>query len=831
MAAAIKGGSETELAAAMDVLALQLRDPSQRAANAPLASLLAQRLQRSVAAGLATRLLDVLSLLACDATARDAAVDGDAVEILCALLSATPHAGLDDGDGAAAVRLASAKALVNLTQGTCKESPKVWVCIATLTRLDDPDLLRYSLLALANLATGSDAVKERLVQHELPQAVARILAADEINMSLAAQALRALTPLSTASCQSAVARVEQLVAALVGLVQMRRLQLDAVLPVPADAGVSTHVRSAALAVLVNLTGAADAEAQALLLRCNVCAALASRQVDDGGAAGGGGARAGGMALKGVYQMARAGRGCPSRLVRLVDDGLLQCAEAWLVGRGGGEGGVSAVQEKLVAVNCMLCAVQEAEVLERILEGQQESLLRRVVVHVLATTPDLVSEVDADRSVRPGSESGGGGGGEWGHGEGEAETEGGEWGVGEEAGGREEEEAGEGGVLLKVLVLVMAVARVTEAGRDWVGRHLVEEVVQVANRCPGRLQGVALRVLLHLARGSPAHSLALVNLDEAHAAVAGSATATRARTHTAAGTQGSEGHAVAGSRQPASVGELGGDSEGRGRDARKEGAASARKGKEKAPRRVPPLLACIQSVMRVDAGQAQLTALKTLEALATAGGAAHPHLTSSQPSARSPAHARAASGNKGLTDARIHSLLLHHGTTEPLLECLEVCHGPALTHALRVTVLLASSSPPVRTHLVRCQVIPVLARHVSGEGERLGVARQLAWEALRSLARDSSVAPLLVKAGLVPLAVASVTRMANQGRRPPVEGAGEGGGGDWREGLAALSLLQRLSVSLCATYTHACKSWLAALSLLLSSVSFCLQSSARVRVCV
>ena len=65
VAAAIKGGSETELAAAMDVLALQLRDPSQRAANAPLASLLAQRLQRSVAAGLATRLLSAEMWLPC----------------------------------------------------------------------------------------------------------------------------------------------------------------------------------------------------------------------------------------------------------------------------------------------------------------------------------------------------------------------------------------------------------------------------------------------------------------------------------------------------------------------------------------------------------------------------------------------------------------------------------------------------------------------------------------------------------------------------------------------------------------------------------------------
>ena len=800
VAAAIKGGSETELAAAMDVLALQLRDPSQRAANAPLASLLAQRLQRSVAAGLATRLLDVLSLLACDATARDAAVDGDAVEILCALLSAAPQAGLDDGDGAAAVRLASAKALVNLTQGTCKESPKVWVCIATLTRLDDAELQRYSLLALANLATGSDAVKERLVQHELPQAAARILAADEMNMSLAAQALRALTPLSTASCKSAVARVEQLVAALVGLVQMRRLPLDAVLPMPADAGVSSHVRNAALAVLVNLTGATDAEAQAVLLRSNVCAALAGHQLDGGGAGGGGGARAGGMALKGVYQMARAGRGCPSRLVRLVDDGLLLCAEAWLVGGAGGEGGVSTVREKVVAVNCMLCAVQEVEVLEKILGGQQELLMRRVVVHVLATAPDLVSAVDVDRSVRSGSASEGGGG-EWGHGEGEAEAEGGEWGVGEEVGGREEEEAGEGGVLLKVLVLVMVVARATEAGRDWAGRHLVEEVVQVANRCPGKLQVVALRVLLHLARGSRALSLALIDLDEPHAAVKGSAAAT---CDAVGGTRGSAGHVVAGARQPASVGELGGDSAVRGMGARKEGAASTRKCKERAKGGVPPILACIQSVMRVDAGQAQLTALKTLEALATTGCAAHGHSISSQPSARSGAHARAPGGNKGSSDARVHSLLLHHGTTEPLLECLEVCHGPALTHALRVTVVLASSSPPVRTHLVRCQVIPVLARHVGGGGEHLGVARQLAWEALRSLARDSSVAPMLVKAGLVPLAVATVTRMANEGHTPPVEGAAEGGGGDWREGLAALSLLQRLSVSFCTTYTHTCR---------------------------
>ena len=99
-----------------------------------------------------------------------------------------------------------------------------------------------------------------------------------------------------------------------------------------------------------------------------------------------------------------------------------------------------------------------------------------------------------------------------------------------------------------------------------------------------------------------------------------------------------------------------------------GGAGREGGREGAPR----VLACVLNVMRVEAGQAQLSALKIL--------------------------------HRFTLDRKVHGHLLEHNSTEPLIECLELCSGQALIYALMCASCLGASSPPIRTHLVRCNMI-------------------------------------------------------------------------------------------------------------------------------
>jgi hypothetical protein len=126
--AAIDAGTPGELEAALSAIELQSKDAARRAALAPLAGSLARRLQRGAEAPLATRVLDVLATLSQDEEARASALAADAVATMVDVA----------GAGASDARLAAVKALVNFTQGECKEDARVRQCYIykKYTRID-----------------------------------------------------------------------------------------------------------------------------------------------------------------------------------------------------------------------------------------------------------------------------------------------------------------------------------------------------------------------------------------------------------------------------------------------------------------------------------------------------------------------------------------------------------------------------------------------------------------------------------------------------------------------------------------------------------------------
>ena len=139
--------------------------------------------------------------------------------------------------------------------------------------------------------------------------------------------------------------------------------------------------------------------------------------------------------------------------------------------------------------------------------------RRVLSHILFTTPDILSCMDLERAER----RGGGDECDW---TGDEDDEYGE-GAGGGGEGREVEPlsrgsragggVGEGDVLERGLFIVLALSKLSEAGLEWVCAGLVEPLVHVANTCQGRLQGMALGALLLLSRGPPAMRTTLLAL--------------------------------------------------------------------------------------------------------------------------------------------------------------------------------------------------------------------------------------------------------------------------------------------------------------------------------
>jgi uncharacterized membrane protein YccC len=126
--AAIDAGTPGELEAALSAIELQSKDAARRAALAPLAGSLARRLQRGAEAPLATRVLDVLATLSQDEEARASALAADVIATMVDVA----------GEGASDARLAAVKALVNFTQGECKEDARVRLCniYKKCTRID-----------------------------------------------------------------------------------------------------------------------------------------------------------------------------------------------------------------------------------------------------------------------------------------------------------------------------------------------------------------------------------------------------------------------------------------------------------------------------------------------------------------------------------------------------------------------------------------------------------------------------------------------------------------------------------------------------------------------
>lgn len=156
---------------------------------------------------------------------------------------------------------------------------------------------------------------------------------------------------------------------------------------------------------------------------------------------------------------------------------------------------------------------------------------------------------------------------------------------------------------------------------------------------------------------------------------------------------------------------------------------------------PDVVLSLTSLVRVEAGAVQLNAIKTIYHLARS--------------------------------ADCHATLLEHGAASPLLEVCEVAAGDALQYALRALQALCAGKAPIRTHLLRCDALPVLVR--CGRGEALP-DRSAAMDCLASLAKDNTVAPLMIKAGVVDLAVETLRK------------------GDVHEQHSCLLLLQRLSTA-------------------------------------
>jgi hypothetical protein len=114
----LDAGTLGEFEEALSAIELQSKDAARRAALAPLAGSLVRWLHRGAEAPLATRVLDVLGTLSQDEEARASALAADAVATILDVA----------GAGASDARLAAVKALVNFTQGECKEDARVRQC-------------------------------------------------------------------------------------------------------------------------------------------------------------------------------------------------------------------------------------------------------------------------------------------------------------------------------------------------------------------------------------------------------------------------------------------------------------------------------------------------------------------------------------------------------------------------------------------------------------------------------------------------------------------------------------------------------------------------------
>ena len=511
LAAAIDDGAPGELESALSAIELQSKDAACRAALAALAGSLARRLQRGspaslsqLEAPLATRMLDVLATLAQDEGARASALAADAVATMvgCA------------GAGAPDARLAAVKALLNFTQGECKEDARVWQCIRPLSEIGEPELQRYALMALANLSTGSDAVKAQLLQNQIGRVCARIIGAQDMQLNVATQALRVLMPLSTASCKAELAADEQLVDALAGILRdpAARLRL-ASLKTPAEKAVAAQAHKASVMLAFNLTGV---ERELLLERglgrALVCVVEAESATMYSSAAS---AQHAEWALKGLYNLGKVSPDCWARV--LSADGMLRAASGLLLvssspspdAGAAAEGGAEAaaartVGVKVLALRGLTRAVQDLsktpQLAPVLLAGEHGEVLCRALTHVMHHTPEILSSQDLERLQERG-ESGHSDGRADGEVEEDDDAEGAERGEGGACATREA--GGEAAVLSKVLLLVLALAQLSEAGRAWVCERLVDALVQVANSCQFALQGMALGSPLHLARGPQA----------------------------------------------------------------------------------------------------------------------------------------------------------------------------------------------------------------------------------------------------------------------------------------------------------------------------------------
>lgn len=588
-AAALDSDCLEGLEAALATIELQSKDSDKRAGLSCLAGHLARRLERGANETLAIRLVEVLSTLSRDEAARSEAVEYNCVSTLVSFLCTRTDGSMPDE--LHKLRMAAVKALVNFTQGSCKERESVWICIRPLIELQDPELQRYGLMALANLATGSEPVQARLMQHRIGLAAGNVLAAKEMDLLVATQALRVLLPLSTSAHRAELVQEDVLIDACLAILSDRTAYLGEGRS-PAERAMSAQVYGAILTLAFNLTGVAREE----LLEKGLAGALVRVVENEVEAlhASESSFQQAEMALKGLYNMCRGSDACASRVVA---GGLLSVAASLFFAaaspcgatRGDVDGGAEAgaarlVRCKLLVLQCIARAAQRPSVHPVLLDsGQAGPSLHSLISDILVNVPDTLSSMDLERVQRRGA----GDEGDWPCDEDDDD------GGGEEQGGGPAAHAfqtgvcaGEGDVLDRALFIVLALSKLSEMGLAWVCEGLVDPLVHVANTCQGRLQGMALGSLLLVSRGPPAMRMSLLALPVR--------------------------------------GKHGGSKE------------------TKPPPTAPRVLACILSVMRVEAGQAQLTALKMFYQF--------------------------------VLEPKVHGHLLQHGATEPLIECVEVCTG-------------------------------------------------------------------------------------------------------------------------------------------------------------
>ena len=548
---AVDSDSLQDLEAALAAIELHSQDSGERAGLVRLAGPLTRRMQRGGASeALAIRLVDVLSTLSRDEAARAEAIDCGCVHTLVGFMCSS-RTGHSDNDDAQKLRMAAVKALVNFTQGASKERESVWGCIPALIDLQDPELQRYGLMALANLSTGSEkTVQAKLMQHRIGLAAGNILAAKEMNLPVATQALRVLLPLSTSAHRVTLVQEDVLIGALLAILMDGVPSLGrGKSKTPSERAVAAQVYTASLTLAFNLTGVAREE----LVEKGLGGAMMRVIKDEAGTqfSSDTGAQHVETALKGLYNLCKGSDACISRVV---GDGLLSSAEALLATppaaassdsaaravEGDAEGAARAdrlVRCKLLMLRCiarwlsgsssalprvfhtdfhsaLTRATQRASLHRALLVDSHDvgPTFRRVLSHILLTTPDILSCMDLERAERRG-----------GCDEGDWTGEDDEYGEGEGGGGEGREveplsrgshaggSVGEGDVLERGLFIVLALSKLSDAGLEWVCAGLVEPLVHVANTCQGRLQGMALGALLLLSRGPPAMRTTLLAL--------------------------------------------------------------------------------------------------------------------------------------------------------------------------------------------------------------------------------------------------------------------------------------------------------------------------------